>query len=65
MNSYQNKMNNSSCSNNDGKVEGRLDKSSNDSTRNQGDMREIKNLGDLREVTDKGGSMNRHNMTDS
>jgi len=65
MNSKQNKMNNSSCSNNGGKVEGRLDNSSIDSTRNQGDMREIRNLGDLREVTDKSGSMNRHSMTDS
>jgi len=64
MNSRQNKMNNSSCSNNGGKVEGRLGNSS-DSTKNQGDMREIKNQGDMREVTDKSGSMNRHSLTDS
>lgn len=65
MKSAQNKMNNSSCcSNIDGKVSDRLDTAANDSTKYQGDLREIKNQGDVRDVTDKGGNI-RNKLTNS
>ena len=49
-------MDNSSCSTNmDDAIRNRTSNSTIDSTRNQGDLREIGNNGDLRDVTDKGG----------
>lgn len=46
-------------------VRNRTSNSTIDSTRNQGDLREIDNKGDLRDVTDKSGNKDRFNMTNS
>ena len=66
MKSAQNKMNNSSCgTDNDGRVTFRTGDSTVDSTRNQGDLKEIGNHGDLRDVTDTSGNRDKNNMTSS
>jgi len=46
-------------------VRNRTGNSAIDSTRNQGDLKEIGNKGDLRDVTEKGGNKDRFNMADS
>lgn len=66
MKNAQNKMNDSSCSTDTGgKVKNCANNSAADPTENQGDLREIRNQGDVRDVTDRSGSKNRMNMTNS
>ncbi len=66
MKSAQNKMNNSSCDTREsGTVGNSTRNSKTDSVKNQGDLKEFRNQGDLRDVTDRSGSRNRFNMTNS
>ena len=55
------KMNNSSWGTNNGEKVN----SSVNSTRSQGDLREVKNQGDMRDVTDYSGNKRKINMTNS
>ncbi len=67
MKSAQNKMNNSSCSTrNDEMVRNTTrDSTTDSSTKNQGDLREIRQGNDMRDVTDRGRNADRINMTSS
>lgn len=59
------KMNNSSCCTNSGQKVKNSSNSTDDSTKNRGDLRELRNQGDLREVTDGSGNKSRMNMINS
>jgi hypothetical protein len=65
MKGAQNKMNNSSYGSNRGEsVRSNSVRSATDSTKFEGDLRELRNQGDVRDVTEKSGNK-RINITDS